>query len=227
MNLDDWLAKLPPLHSWDGGKTWCTGGFDRELFQQLKTFCATHLPAQPRILETGAGNSTIFFLFLSPVRLVSIEPDAGLFERIRSYCEAHDIPTISLEAYNEGSEWVLPRIGGEAGALPFDFVLIDGCHNFPNVFLDFFYGNYVLRPGGYIMVDDIQLHPSRELANMLGEQPEFELALDLGKALVYRRRPTADARTLGEWTRSPYIVRRSKEYDPRLRTRLRQLFQRS
>jgi hypothetical protein len=77
------------------------------------------------------------------------------------------------------------------------------------------------------MIDDIQLHPSRELANMLGEQPEFELALDLGKALVFRRQPTASARTLGEWNSSPYIVRRSKKYEPGLRTRLRQMFQRS
>ena len=84
---------------------------------------------------------------------------------------------------------------------------------------------------------------STEFACMLAEQPEFELVMDLGKARVFRR--TADQRLLGEWRTSPYIVRRSKEYQPsssllwriehtrlllwlgahlRVRTRLRRLF---
>lgn len=120
-----------------------------------------------------------------------------------------------FEARVDRSEWILPRMAQELRDKPpcFDFVLIDGCHNWPTVFLDFFYSNYMLRTGGYIMIDDVQLHSVKELARMLSEQPSFQLRLDLGKALIFRR--IADDRIMGEWTTSPYIVRKSQEYAQR------------
>jgi len=214
-HFDRYLSELPLLHSWDNGQTWNTGGFERGHLQKLHDFLKEHLPSFPRLLETGAGNTTISLLFLSPARLVSIAPDAALFERIRSYCESHHIPTDALEPHVEGSEWALPRMAEEMerdGLRPFDFVLIDGCHNWPMVFVDFLYCNFMLRSGGYIMIDDVHLHSVKELARMLSEQPEFELALDLGKSLVFRRRPETSARLLREWNNIPYIVRRTTDY---------------
>lgn len=206
-----YLDNLPMLHSWDGGQTWNTGGFQREHLEKLHNFLKENLSPAPRFLEAGAGNSTISLLFLSPSQLISIAPKSALFDRIRSYCETHGIPTEALKVYVNGSEWVLPKLAAEMkGNALFDFVLIDGCHNWPMVFVDFFYCNYMLKPGGYIMIDDLQLHSVKELARMLSEQPAFELALDLGKSLVFHR--TSKARTLGEWTRLPYIVRKTNEY---------------
>lgn len=77
-------------------------------------------------------------------------------------------------------------------------------------FVDFFYCNYMLKPGGYIMIDDVQLHSVKELARMLAEQPGFELVLDLGKSLVFRRR--SEARMLGERNVLPYILRKTNAY---------------
>lgn len=57
------------------------------------------------------------------------------------------------------------------------------------------------------MIDDIQLHSVSELLNLLSEQPGYEIALDLGKAVVFRK-VTAD-RFLPEWKQQPYIARRS------------------
>ena len=73
---------------------------------------------------------------------------------------------------------------------------------------NFFYCNYVLRRGGYLMVDDVQLHSVKELARLLIEQPGFELALNLGKSLVFRK--TTDDRSLPDWTGQPYISKRSE-----------------
>ena len=67
----------------------------------------------------------------------------------------------------------------------------------------------MLKTNGYIMID-LQLHSVKELARMLMKQPDFELALDLGKSLVFRR--VSDTRSLGEWPTLPYIVRKSDEY---------------
>ncbi len=210
-DFDKYLSSLPMLHSWDGGVTWNTGGFERGHLEKLHTFLKKNLPSSPVMLETGAGNSTISFLFLAPKRLVSIAPEAQLFDRIRSYCEAERIPVAALEAHVDGSEWVLPKMAAEIRneAPILDFALIDGCHNWPMAFVDFCYVNQMLKTGGYIMIDDVQLHSVKELARMLSEQPGFELALDLGKSLVFRR--TADNRG-GDWASIPYIVRKTNEY---------------
>jgi hypothetical protein len=62
------------------------------------------------------------------------------------------------------------------------------------------------------MVDDVQLHSTKEMARLLAEHPGYslDLDLDLGKSLVFRK--TSDQRFLGEWGHQPYIVRRTKEY---------------
>lgn len=207
-----YLDNLPLLHSWDGGQTWNTGGFQREHLEKLHGFLKKNLPPAPRLLETGAGNSTISLLFLPPSRLVSIAPEANLFDRISAYCSTHGIPTDALEAHVDNSEWVLPKLAADMKDAPlFDFVLIDGCHNWPMVFVDFFYCNYMLKPGGYLMIDDVQLHSVKELARMMSEQPEFKLALDLGKSLVFQRTNKGN-RALGEWGAVPYIVRKTDEY---------------
>ena len=68
----------------------------------------------------------------------------------------------------------------------------------------------MLRQGGYLMIDDVNLYAEKEMARLLSEHAAFSLALDLGKSLVFRKL-TAD-RHLGEWCDQPYIVRRTREY---------------
>jgi len=209
--FETYLSNLPKLHSWDGGVTWNTGGFERAHLEKLHNFLKMNLPSSPVILETGAGNSTISFLFLAPKRLISIAPEAQLFDKIRSYCETERIHLAVLEAHVDGSEWVLPKLAaGIRNVAPIlDFALIDGSHNWPMVFVDFCYVNQMLKTGGYIMIDDVQLHSVKELARMLSEQPGFELTLNLGKSLVFRR--AADNKG-GDWLSIPYIVRKTNEY---------------
>lgn len=110
IDFQRYLDDLPMLHSWDGGQTWNTGGFQREHLELLHHFLKQNLPARPRLLETGAGNSTICLLFLSPSQLVSIAPEPALHDRIRSYCVTHRMPTDALEAHVNCSEWVLPKL---------------------------------------------------------------------------------------------------------------------
>lgn len=209
--FEKYLSKLPLLHSWDDGKTWNSGGFERQHLEKLHNFLKNNLPSSPVMIETGAGNSTITFLFLAPRRLVSIAPEDQLFRRIRSYCEADRIPINPLEAHVDGSEWILPKMAAEIRnqAPIFDFALIDGCHNWPMVFVDFCYINQMLKAGGYLMIDDVQLHSVKELARMLFEQPGFELALDMGKSLIFRK--TSNEK-MGDWAYIPYIVRKTNEY---------------
>lgn len=210
LEFAEFVADLPQLHSWDNGVTWNTGGFERAHLERLRGFFADRLPAQPAILETGAGNSTIFFLLAQPARLISISPEQSLFDRIVSYCNAHGIATDALDMQVGFSERVLPGLAACTADPGLDFALIDGGHGWPTVFVDFAYANAMLRKGGCLMVDDVQLHSVKELARLLAEQPGFALALDLGKSLLFRK--TTDARWLGEWNSQPYIARRTADY---------------
>ncbi|MBV8226036.1 MAG: class I SAM-dependent methyltransferase [Verrucomicrobia bacterium] len=212
MLFEEYLHDIPLLHSWDDGATWNAGGFDRPVLEKLFHFLRHGLPNNPVLLETGAGNSTIAMLFLQPARLISIAPDAQLFERIRRFCKKNGISDTAIEAHIDGSQWVLPRLAEDNRASDpiLDFALIDGCHGWPTSFVDLEYTNSMLRQGGYLMIDDVHLHAEKEIARLLSEQAGFVLVLDLGKSLVFRKL-TAD-RHLGEWVDQPYIVRRSREY---------------
>jgi hypothetical protein len=76
------FAQNPPkFHFWDG--KWTEGGFNTYHLEAIYNFCQARGPQAPTILETGAGNSTVCFLYLKPARLISIAPEQLLFERIR------------------------------------------------------------------------------------------------------------------------------------------------
>jgi hypothetical protein len=158
MNFATFAASPPALHSWDDGKTWNTGGFGSYHLQAIFDFSRKNLPPNASIIETGAGCSTICFLYLEPKRLVSIAPDEALFNRIKDYCLANNVSICPLQRYIEGSEWVLPELAKVArsalGNAPvqngvaqprenivdrdFDLALIDGLHNWPTSMIVFF-----------------------------------------------------------------------------------------
>ena len=102
MLIEEFLCNIPLLHSWDGGITWNTGGFDRQNLGKLCDFLRNILPDNPVLLETGAGNSTIAMLFLQPARLISIAPDAQLFERIRGFCQKTEFPILQSKPISMG-----------------------------------------------------------------------------------------------------------------------------
>ena len=212
MQVEAYLDNLPALHTWDGGATWNSGGFEREHLKPLHEFLRKELPEGSTLLETGCGNSTILMLLLEPKRLISIAPDAALFQRIREFCAKNQIADAALEPHVDGSQWVLPVLAAEnRRSDPFlDFALIDGCHGWPTAFVDLEYANAMLREGGYVMVDDVQLHGLKEMARLLSEHEGFSLALDIGKSLVFRK--LTAQRFLGEWHNQPYLIRRTKAY---------------
>ena len=84
-----------------------------------------------------------------------------------------------------------------------DLALIDGSHGWPTVFVDFCYVYAMLRKGGVVIVDDIQLHSVKELARLLTADTErFHLLKDLGKSLVFEK--MKNERFLPDWNDLPY-----------------------
>lgn len=205
-SIKNHLNSVPNLHSWDDGVTWNHGGFDAFMLNELYDFIASRLGGGFSALETGAGNSTIMFLNLNPSSLISIAPDDSLFHRINSYCNENMVSTLNLKKYVDYSEWVLPIIAAtyRNDYPPLDIALLDGGHNFTDVFVDFFYINHLLKKGGYLILDDVQLEPVSVLVSLLSEQPNFKLELDLKKTKIFSR--TDSQRLFPDWGGSPYIT---------------------
>lgn len=210
-SFQQYLTDLPLLHSWDRGQTWNTGGFGaKELacFHRLAGGATGGLS----IIETGAGNSTITFLHTKPRRLITIAPDEALFARIRDYCRKNNLDETPFTTVVDRSEIALPRIVHEelSAGRHYDIGLLDGGHGWPTVFVDFCYVNMLLRKGGFLWVDDVQLHSVKELARLLTQQPGFRLVEDLGKVLAFEK--LTDEPLLADFGSQPYIVDKTSKY---------------
>jgi hypothetical protein len=205
----EYLDSIPNLHTWDKGATWNSGGFDRVILAAFHDLVVAQAP-RPRIIETGAGNSTLCFLHTHPERIVSIAPDRELFERVTDYAVAHNLDVSALEMHVERSELALPRLVLEHSTTSslFHFGLIDGGHGWPTVFVDFCYINALLAEDGLLAIDDIQLHSVKELARFLAHDDRYPLVADLGKVLVFRK--ATDNTFLPDFGGQPYILERSR-----------------
>jgi predicted O-methyltransferase YrrM len=207
MKFEDYLKNIPPLHTWDGGKTWVAGGFGALQLATLFELVAYVGGHDARILETGAGNSTISFLYARPRQLVSIAPDADLFQRIIHFCEANGVDYSALMHIINRSEWSLPEIAQKKQQ--FDLVLIDGNHGWPTVFVDFCYAYAILRRGGILVIDDLQVYSVKELARLMAaDESRFSRVRDMGKTVAFSK--NMDEEFLPEWT--SYIQRKTEWY---------------
>lgn len=209
------FAKSPPLlHSWDNGVTWNTGGFSKEQLLALGLLVRERAAGHSTFIETGAGCSTVSALLGGASRVVSIAPEAELFTRINAYCDTNGIPRQQLETHTTFSELTLPSITESIRAQDkwIEIALLDGGHGWPTVFVDFCYLNSVVREGGLIIVDDVQLYSVKELARFLSVDYNFQFHSQLGgspKTLVFEKK--SSVRFLPDFGGQRYILQRTKE----------------
>ena len=204
--LQTFVDDPPRLHTWDKGASWNQGGFGPLQLRGIAQIL-DRLPDDFRVIETGAGNSTLTFLLCGAKSVVAVAPDAALFDRIVQYAEQHAIDPSPLKPVVAYSEDALPGLATTAKETNvfYDFALMDGGHGWPTVFVDFCYFMAMLKPGGYLMVDDIQLFSVNQLARFLNESHEFSLILDLKKSLIFRKDSKSVRMT--DFGGQPYIKR--------------------
>jgi predicted O-methyltransferase YrrM len=218
VDFDTYLENPPLLHTWDDGATWNSGGLSAFYLRALHRVIRDHFGSHPlRIIETGAGNSTIMFLYLAPEKLVSVIPADSLRDRIVAYCDESGIDRTALDFRVARSELELPRMvlgtttsGWDAPAdrPRFEIALVDGGHGWPTAFVDLCYLNLMLRPGGLLVLDDVRLHSIAEISRLLRKQPGYELRHDFLKLQVWEK--TTDEPFLPDHGREPYIVARTQ-----------------
>jgi predicted O-methyltransferase YrrM len=81
-----------------------------------------------------------------------------------------------VDFFPEESQIVLPRLLDEGRR--FDLAFVDGNHRFDGVFLDLVYLGRLVRPGGIVFVDDLQLRSVARAVSFCVSNLEWEIEED-------------------------------------------------
>jgi predicted O-methyltransferase YrrM len=192
MDIDQLLRDAPPIH----------GDMTHGLIPPALKLVASVRRGQ-RTLETGAGHSTIAFA-LAGAKHTCIVPNESEIAAIKAYCAEHGISLATVTFHAEASERVLPTL--ELDRL--DFVLIDGSHSFPQVFIDWFYVAEPLKVGGTLLVDDTHIWTGRVLRDFLEAEQGWRLETELqGRTAIIVK--VDDAGLDRVWYDQPYVAKRT------------------
>lgn len=159
------LLKNPPLmHEEATGEltSW-------QLSDEVLHFINENVHEDSVTLETGTGISTILFAIKSSHH-TCISPSHKQVERIKRYCQKHQINTDKIDFKIDFSEKVLPSLNINQ----IDLILIDGSHAFPIPFIDWYYTYQKLNVGGKMIIDDTQLWTGLVLKQFLILEPEWK-----------------------------------------------------
>jgi predicted O-methyltransferase YrrM len=198
MDLEGVLAYPPLLHADRTGSPVSWGASGR-----LLRYLDDSLHEGDVTLETGAGISTIVFA-INRCHHTAIVPDAIQAEKIKEWCEDNKVATDRLSFIIDTSQNVLPDL---EIAPSLDVCLIDGAHGFPLPFIDWFYMGQRLKPGGLVLVDDVQIWTGRVLRDFLSKEPHW--VIDHAEPFEFfaaRRTTSAEA---NEWDEQPFVLHRS------------------
>lgn len=210
-HLVELLRSPPNLHEASGELT--NWGVDAQLMPHMERL----VKPGHRTLETGSGLSTIAFIALGADH-VAVSPDGGEPERIRAYCADKGIDASRYEHVVQRSEAYLPGLDRD----PYlDFVLVDGDHAFPVPCLDWFYAARLLKKGGIMVIDDVQLWSCRIVADFLSGDTAWEQIDRTPRFAVYRLLEDAGVAMGRWWGQQPYVVAQSEDDAPGLVARLK------
>ncbi len=156
-----------------------------------------------RSVETGAGKSTLLLSHLSDHHTV-FAMDGG---NSVSVTQASDLLNKAHVEYVDGP--TQDTLRAYTFMEPLDFALIDGPHGYPFPELEYWVLYRHIRPGGLLVIDDIQIPTIHAMFEFLREEPMFTLVEVVGYTAFFRRTntPTFDPYCDG-WFEQPYNTAR-------------------
>lgn len=171
---------------------------------EVLDFIRRHVRSGAVTVETGLGASSVAFA-LAGADHTAICPDGKQIGLFRDYCVSRGIALDTVRIVEDRSENALPGLDDR----PIDLALIDGGHNFPTPFIDWYYLAVRLSVGGIVIVDDTHLWTGHTLKRFLEAEPGWaRIGDDLGiRTAAFRM--TAPLRRV-DWNEQPYVVRRSR-----------------
>lgn len=202
---DELLAAPPAFHFWEGKPQ--TGGFDARMLEFLEGTIAAAGLTTGVAFETGAGLSSVWLLALGLREVHSFCDDREVCDKIAEYLRPHPGEQARWRCHVGPSQLTLPSVAIAASTEPADLGLIDGGHGLDTVFNDFTYLNYLLKPGGLLVIDDLQLGSCRLLCELL-VQPRLGCRLIARKTKVAVLAKDTDRRLLGDFGRYQPLLER-------------------
>ena len=198
------LLQAPPALHVDGSGKRVNYGVDFRLIARLRE----HVRAGHRTLETGSGISTIVILLLGAEHC-SVSPDGGEAERIRDYCREHGIDTSRFTPLVGRSEEILPSLPLEPRL---DLAFVDGNHAFPAPCIDWYYATRILKRGGIMVIDDIELWSGQIVADFLDQEEVWEKLERTERFAAYRMLEDAKVVLSRWWGQQPLMKRSYEEW---------------
>lgn len=196
-NLKTILSDPPKLHE-SAGKLISNWRIDDATCLELNS----RLKSGQNTLETGAGLSTVIFA-ANGCRHTCITKRKAEVERIQDYCRGANIDTSKVKFLIAKSSEVIHQLPQSE----FDLILIDGCHGFPSVFVDFYYAARLLKTGGTLIIDDMHIYTCQLLARFIQSDPGWKTELKNRRMeLNVKIMDTIDY----EWSNQPFVVHRSR-----------------
>lgn len=191
------LADPPVVHPMDRSSDPTMGVWSTD--EAAYRLMARHVGPGSRTLETGCGLSTILFTALGAEH-VCCTPGPEERDRLLAHCESRGISTDQLSFRLDSSHVSLPALAAEDRE--FDLFLIDGGHGFPLPAIDWFYGASMLRRGGLLVIDDVNLPAVRDLVRFLHRDPRWALVDRTPKWVAYERR--SEGPLAEDWLEQPF-----------------------
>ena len=178
------LIESPPkLHFWGG--EWRVGGLGPNQIRLVER-AVQGLGDSIRVIETGAGLSTLVFLALG-ARVLSLFTKNDLHERIDKAIQEFELPSAEWQYVLGRSEFTFPKYLCDHPETASDLVLIDGGHLIHTVFTDFTYAFASLKQGGILLLDDLRLSSVGLLYQMLKASNFVEEVDVAGKTAAFRK----------------------------------------
>ncbi len=136
---------------------------------------------KPETAETGCGASTLVFSQFSRRHTVFAFDEFNVFGRVNA---SKLRGKADLEFVEGPTQQTLPR---RRFACRLDAVLLDGPHAFPFPALEYFHFLPYLRPGGVLVIDDLQIRGVHDLYRFLRHDAMFEVATVIFRTAFLRR----------------------------------------
>jgi hypothetical protein len=179
-------ATRPKFHHWGGRDE--EGGLSNDMLDYIVKLgydnSGVNERPQIKVLETGAGLSTLAFL-AEGWQTTSVSLD-DVIARIKRWLDNSDYVEFAKLWTPLGgrSDSVLPVLL-ESSVESYDVSFIDGSHSVNAVFVDYTYCSRMLKRGGLLIIDDTQLPGPRLLTQMLDQSADWRIVGTFAKMSAY------------------------------------------
>jgi hypothetical protein len=144
--------------------------------------------------ETGSGGSTIVLSQVSQQHVCfAIEGENQTLTHLREHSELRGDRVVFVEGFSTDT---LPGYRFKA---PLDLVLLDGPHAYPQPQIEYFHLFPHLKPGGWLVLDDLQIPSVHDLYQFLRRESTVRLDEVVGRTAFFRKTEHASAMGPDGW----------------------------